>query len=310
MATSEVFSSIFSDRSSLSEERSSQRRQDGLSREEQRYKFQDFTQTLPKGGVFFDRVLTEAQLLELHPGLTDHNIYVQCVTPSKVPYFATLSSLKIRLYNLTRQFVLKHSHHYYQQFRGDLQDLVQDFFIDFITPKCRPGGRKETLLDKYDSSVTSFEYLVKNAVIRKLIDRSRKDRTVSLSIDNLQEEYGDVITETFQLVESQQHSGLQEFVDPSVDERIFTEDEVEYYRTKFEKLSENVRQSFVREYYKVRNVFAIGYRNLFDTIIESVPTTVPVRRGQRSETPMGSMSHEKSFEELAQAMLNILNAMV
>lgn len=307
MATlSELFQSIHSSESSDA----SRRNQNGTPREEQRYKFQDFTQTLPKGGVFFDRTLTEAQLLEKHPGITDRNIYVQCVTPSKVPYFATLYSLKLRLYSLTRQFVLKHSHHYYQQYRGDLQDLCQDFFIDFITPKCRPGGRKETLLDKYDSSVTSFEYLVKNAVIRKLIDRSRKDRTVSLSIDNLQEEYGDIITETFQLVDSQKHSELQEFIDPSVDERIFTEDEVEYYRTKFEKLSENVRQSFVREYYKVRNVFAIGYRNLFDTIIESVPTTVPVRRGQRSETPMGSLSHEKSFEELAQAMLNVLNAMV
>lgn len=303
---SELFQSIHSSESSDA----SRRNQNGTPREEQRYKFQDFTQTLPKGGVFFDRTLTEAQLLEKHPGITDRNIYVQCVTPSKIPYFATLYSLKLRLYNLTRQFVLKHSHHYYQQFRGDLQDLVQDFFIDFITPKCRPGGRKETLLDKYDSSVTSFEYLVKNAVIRKLIDRSRKDRTVSLSIDNLQEEYGDVITETFQLVESQQHSGLQEFVDPSVDERIFTEDEVEYYRTKFEKLSENVRQSFVREYYKVRNVFASGYRNLFDTIIESVPSTIPVRRGTRPEIPSGPVSHEKSFEELAQALLNVLNAMV
>lgn len=307
MATlSELFQSIRSSESSDA----SRRNQNGIPREEQRYKFQDFTQTLPKGGVFFDRTLTEAQLLEKHPGITDRNIYVQCVTPSKVPYFATLYSLKLRLYNLTRQFVLKHSHHYYQQFRGDLQDLVQDFFIDFITPKCRPGGRKETLLDKYDSSVTSFEYLVKNAVIRKLIDRSRKDRTVSLSIDNLQEEYGDIITETFQLVDSQNHSELQEFIDPSVDERIFTEDEVEYYRTKFEKLSENVRQSFVREYYKVRNVFASGYRNLFDTIIESVPTTIQVRRGARPEIPLGSVSSEKSFEELAQAMLNVLNALV
>lgn len=307
MATlSELFQSIHSSESSDA----SRRNQNGIPREEQRYKFQDFTQTLPKGGVFFDRTLTEAQLLEKHPGITDRNIYVQCVTPSKVPYFATLYSLKLRLYNLTRQFVLKHSHHYYQQFRGDLQDLVQDFFIDFITPKCRPGGRKETLLDKYDSSVTSFEYLVKNAVIRKLIDRSRKDRTVSLSIDNLQEEYGDIITETFQLVDSQKHSELQEFIDPSVDERIFTEDEVEYYRTKFEKLSENVRQSFVREYYKVRNVFASGYRNLFDTIIESVPTTIEVRRGARPEIPVGPVSSEKSFEELAQAMLNVLNALV
>nr|DAI26671.1 MAG TPA: hypothetical protein [Caudoviricetes sp.] len=307
MATlSELFQSIHSSESSDA----SRRNQNGIPREEQRYKFQDFTQTLPKGGVFFDRTLTEAQLLEKHPGITDRNIYVQCVTPSKVPYFATLYSLKLRLYNLTRQFVLKHSHHYYQQYHGDLQDLCQDFFIDFITPKCRPGGRKETLLDKYDSSVTSFEYLVKNAVIRKLIDRSRKDRTVSLSIDNLQEEYGDIITETFQLVDSQKHSELQEFIDPSVDERIFTEDEVEYYRTKFEKLSENVRQSFVREYYKVRNVFASGYRNLFDTIIESVPTTIEVRRGARPEIPVGPVSSEKSFEELAQAMLNVLNALV
>lgn len=307
MATlSELFQSIHSSESSDA----SRRNQNGIPREEQRYKFQDFTQTLPKGGVFFDRTLTEAQLLEKHPGITDRNIYVQCVTPSKVPYFATLYSLKLRLYNLTRQFVLKHSHHYYQQYHGDLQDLCQDFFIDFITPKCRPGGRKETLLDKYDSSVTSFEYLVKNAVIRKLIDRSRKDRTVSLSIDNLQEEYGDIITETFQLVDSQNHSELQEFIDPSVDERIFIEDEVEYYRTKFEKLSENVRQSFVREYYKVRNVFASGYRNLFDTIIESVPTTIEVRRGARPEIPVGPVSSEKSFEELAQAMLNVLNALV
>lgn len=307
MATlSELFQSIRSSESSDA----SRRNQNGIPREEQRYRFQDFTQTLPKGGVFFDRTLTEAQLLEKHPGITDRNIYVQCVTPSKVPYFATLYSLKLRLYNLTRQFVLKHSHHYYQQYHGDLQDLCQDFFIDFITPKCRPGGRKETLLDKYDSSVTSFEYLVKNAVIRKLIDRSRKDRTVSLSIDNLQEEYGDIITETFQLVDSQNHSELQEFIDPSVDERIFTEDEVEYYRTKFEKLSENVRQSFVREYYKVRNVFASGYRNLFDTIIESVPTTIEVRRGARPEIPVGPVSSEKSFEELAQAMLNVLNALV
>lgn len=307
MATlSELFQSIRSSESSDA----SRRNQNGIPREEQRYKFQDFTQTLPKGGVFFDRTLTEAQLLEKHPGITDRNIYVQCVTPSKVPYFATLYSLKLRLYNLTRQFVLKHSHHYYQQYHGDLQDLCQDFFIDFITPKCRPGGRKETLLDKYDSSVTSFEYLVKNAVIRKLIDRSRKDRTVSLSIDNLQEEYGDIITETFQLVDSQNHSELQEFIDPSVDERIFTEDEVEYYRTKFEKLSENVRQSFVREYYKVRGVFASGYRNLFDTIIESVPTTIQVRRGARPEIPVGPVSSEKSFEELAQAILNVLNALV
>lgn len=307
MATlSELFQSIHSSESSDA----SRRNQNGIPREEQRYKFQDFTQTLPKGGVFFDRTLTEAQLLEKHPGITDRNIYVQCVTPSKAPYFATLYSLKLRLYNLTRQFVLKHSHHYYQQYHGDLQDLCQDFFIDFITPKCRPGGRKETLLDKYDSSVTSFEYLVKNAVIRKLIDRSRKDRTVSLSIDNLQEEYGDIITETFQLVDSQKHSELQEFIDPSVDERIFIEDEVEYYRTKFEKLSENVRQSFVREYYKVRNVFASGYRNLFDTIIESVPTTIEVRRGARPGIPVGPVSSEKSFEELAQAMLNVLNTLV
>lgn len=277
-------------------------------REEQRYKFQDFTQTLPKGAIYFDRTLTEAQIYEANPNITDHNIFVKCVTPSKVPYYASLHSLKIRLHSLTRQFVLKHSRHYYQQYRGDLQDLSQDFFIEFITPKARAGARKETLLDKYDCNVTSFEYLVKNAVIRKLIDRSRKDRITSLSIDNLQGEYGDCITETFQLIETQAHMGLNDFVDPSVDERIFTEDEVEYYRSKFEKLSENIRQSFVREYYKVRNVFALGYRNLFDSILESYEQPVKSVRSNRS-VPL-PQADEKPFAEVAAAINVILNSFI
>ena len=266
--------------------------------EEPRYRFQDFSQTLPKGSVLLSG---STELILNSQGYDDSHIFVECVTPSKVPYYASLSSLKVRLQQLTLQFVRRHASYYYQQFKGDLYDLAQDFFIEFLTPKARTG-RKETLLDKYNSKVTSFEYLVKNAVIRKLIDRSRKDRYQSLSIDRLQEEYGDCITETFQLVEY--NSSLKEFVDPSVDERIFTEDEVEFYRSKFEQLSENVRQSFVKEYFKVRTVFANGYRDLFDSVVSISP--LPKVSGPFGPQPQVS---ERSFNELANAMLSVLSSL-
>lgn len=281
----------------------------GYPYEEKRYKFQDFECRLPEGSILFDGKFTEEQLIE--QGFTPNTIVIKCVTPSKVAYFVTLEALKVRLYELTKKFTLKHIHHYYQQFRGDALDLANDFYIEFLTPKARAtalakGARKENLIDKYSSGVTSFEYYVKNAVIRKLIDCSRKDRNPVCSIDRLQEEYGDLITDTFNLTIEQSHSGLSDFIDPSVDERVFTEDEVEFYRSKYEQLSENVRQSFVREYYKVRNVFANGYRQLFDTIIESVPSAVIIKSAPRPQVPQPY--HEVTFDEMGEAFLKVLSA--
>lgn len=108
--------------------------------------------------------------------------------------------LKIRLHNLTQNFVRAYWQKYYYQYRGDLYDLAMEFYCEFLTPKARKGKPKENLLDKFDPSITSLEYLVKVSVIRKLIDRSRADFAVIVSIDKLVEEYGDLINQAFDLV--------------------------------------------------------------------------------------------------------------
>lgn len=83
--------------------------------------------------------------------------------------------VKLELYKLTEQFVKKYQWQYYKQFKGDINDLVGDFYADFLSKKGR-GSVKESLLDKYNPDVTSLAYLVKQSVIRKLIDKSRGDK--------------------------------------------------------------------------------------------------------------------------------------
>lgn len=92
-----------------------------------------------------------------------------------------------------------------------------------------------------------------------------------VSIEGLQEEYGDLITEAF-------HLSLSPDVDPTVDARQFSPDEVAYFQSRWSLLSSEVRKAISREYAKVRGVLASGYRELFDVLC-SVPRVAPVRRG-------------------------------
>lgn len=104
----------------------------------------------------------------------------------------------LELYNLTLNLTIKYQPQYYYQYRGEIADLASEFYCEFLTPKGR-GEKKESLLDKFDPSVTSLGYLTKVAVVRKLIDRSRADSVQVLSINALVDEYGDMINKAFNL---------------------------------------------------------------------------------------------------------------
>lgn len=95
------------------------------------------------------------------------------------------------LYALTRTFTRAYQGHYFYQFHGDIDDLAAEFFTQFITPKARKG-EKQTLLDKFDPSITTLPYLVKVSVIRKLIDASRTNPQQHTSLDGLIEKLGDM----------------------------------------------------------------------------------------------------------------------
>lgn len=108
-------------------------------------------------------------------------------------------SLKVRLYSLTLMFTKAYKPKYYYQYRGDIEDLAADIYAEFLTPKGSKGKEKKTLLDKFDPSVTSIEYLTKICVVRKLIDRSRQDPIRYVSIDNLLAEKGDGVAKAIRL---------------------------------------------------------------------------------------------------------------
>jgi len=168
--------------------------------------------------------------------------------------------VKVRLYNLTLQFVRKYQPRFYMQYRGAQEDLAADFYVQFLTEKSREEGKEESLLDKYDSTITSLEYLVKISVQRKLIDRSRQDSHPLKSIDHFIDEFGDVMLKSFGL--------STEDEDPPVDNRQFSTEFMCSVAARFDSLSESAKRSIQKRYSEIRDVLCRSYRDLFDQVID------------------------------------------
>jgi len=151
---------------------------------------------------------------------------------------------------------------YYKQFTGDIDDLIMEYYVEFLTPKSREKGKEESLLDKFDSNVTTLEYLVKIAVQRKLIDSSRQDPTQDIRIDNYVDEFGDCITAAFELTtEQDEESGFM------VDIRTFTIEEMRSIKLRFENLADDFKQTFYKQFKDVECALAPAYRDLFSYVV-------------------------------------------
>lgn len=164
--------------------------------------------------------------------------------------------VKQRLFFLTGQFTKKYVHRYYKQYRGEIEDLIMDYYLDFLTPKSRIEGQEETLLDKFDPSITCLEYLVKVAVQRKLIDSLRQDCRGQVNIDYFQDEYGDVIVKAFGLITDD-----DEVIGHIEDIRTFTKAEIEVIKMKFQSLSELSQKKIKAQFEEVKDVIAPAYRD-------------------------------------------------
>lgn len=170
--------------------------------------------------------------------------------------------VKQRLFFLTGQFTKKYVHRYYKQYRGEIEDLIMDYYLDFLTPKSRIEGQEETLLDKYNSEITCLEYLVKVSIIRKLIDSSRQDCRGQINIDHFQDEYGDVITKAFGLITDEDDE-----VGHIEDVRTFTKAEVEVIKSKFQSLTESAQKKIRDQFEEVKDVIAPAYRDAISAAI-------------------------------------------
>lgn len=166
--------------------------------------------------------------------------------------------VKVELFNLVKQFVYKYWRRYYVQYKGDLDDLVADYYIEFLTEKSKEEGKEESLLDKFDPKVTSLAYLAKIAVIRKLIDDSRKDKGERNYAEKYDEETGELSLDYLA------HHLDDE--DISVDDIVFDEEDILELRDKFDSLSPEEQKHFLRVYSEVKDVLSPNFKALFEDL--------------------------------------------
>lgn len=164
----------------------------------------------------------------------------------------------VELYNLTRQFTFKYQPLYYIQYRGDLEDLCADFFCDFMQKKSRIEGEEESLLDKFDSKITTLPYLVKVAVKRKLIDRSRADKA-EIRIDPIMEKLGDSANTRLNLVYEP---------DEVIEQMIFDCDDLFRAKHQFSLLPKETQNKVRRYFAEVKNCIAPNVLSMVSKVID------------------------------------------
>lgn len=166
--------------------------------------------------------------------------------------------LKLELYKLVQQFVYKYQKHYHPHFKGEIDDLISDFYADFLTPKSRVKGKEESLLDKFNPEITTLPYLVKTAVIRKLIDRERTDKREINYAEKYSEKTGELTVDY--LVNKVANE------DTPIEKIEFTEDEIAELRDRYDDMDESAKEAFLEYYNKVKEKLTPNFKDLFEDL--------------------------------------------
>lgn len=167
--------------------------------------------------------------------------------------------LQTELYNLTEMFVRAYQPRYYVQYRGDIRDLVSEFFVQFMTRKSRVPGKEQNLLEKFNPNITTLPYLVKVSVQRMLIDRSRSDKR-EVNYEAKVDEYGDVILASMNIVDEPSES---------IDDFDFDEDELELYKKAWAHKSPQQQKEIIAELDMVRNIINPTVVKFIDALIDT-----------------------------------------
>lgn len=178
--------------------------------------------------------------------------------------------LKLKVYNLVRNFVYKYHTHYYPHFKGEVDDLVGDIYVELLTPKSRVKGQEASLLDKYDpkSMPSSFSsedaYLanvVKTSVIRKLIDMERSDKQEVPVQNNYDEKTGEATLDYL----------FQKFSNPDSDEPIeeieFTPNQILEMRDLYDEMPARSKKAFLEYYEDNKEDLAPNFKRLFEDLV-------------------------------------------
>lgn len=196
------------------------------------------------------------------------------------------------LYNATKMFTEQLQPHYYKQFRGDVEDLASDFYMEFIEPK---GAEHKTLIDRYDRESVfgkderHWHAYVKTAVTRALIDESRTHPWSVISMELLLDEYGD---------SERVHGAMCD--DGGIDDYDY-EGMCSTMASRIKKMTPKQFLNIKNKYLGVRSVLDKGCVRVMDVVMNPrvlVSTTagmLPVYRVQSGEVMAAYMGKLESF---------------
>lgn len=165
--------------------------------------------------------------------------------------------LKKEVYDLVLSLTRTFQPLYYKQYKGDIRDLASEFFTSFLTEKGR-GEKKESLLDKWNPDITNLTYLLKVAVVRKLIDYSRSDKGERNFVENFDEDDKSKLSLDYIANITPESEETLESLD-------FSPEFIEEMKSKFETLSSDEQKAFFRKLKHYRNKEGGIYSN-FDEL--------------------------------------------
>ena len=116
-------------------------------------------------------------------------------------------------------------------------------------------------MDKFDPTITSFEYLVKRCVKTRLIDSSRCNPYIKteVSIDSFLDEFGDVVLKSFSLTSEEEQL---------VEDYSYTKLQLMAMRAKFLKLSKRGQLSIKTQFDMVKCGLSEKFVSMFEQVVE------------------------------------------
>lgn len=179
-------------------------------------------------------------------------------------------AFKQEIYEDIQSFVYKYHTRYYPHYKGELSDLVVEFYADFMRPKKHRNGEVYSEMDRFepdklggsdwtaDDSKKLAAY-IQRFVWHRLIDRERTDKREVNYSETYNEETGDLSLDYLaKLIDEQ---------DPGIDELVFTPKLVSQAKEAYANMPNDKKKEFLKLYESLKSTLPENMSTLLSEVV-------------------------------------------
>ena len=179
-------------------------------------------------------------------------------------------AFKKEIFEDIRLFVLKYQKHYYPAYKGELDDLIVDYYTEFTRPKKHRNGETFSEMDRFeyeklggenwtaDDSKKLAAY-IQRFVMGRLIDSARKDKGEKNYSERYNEETGELSVDFLAKLAAER--------DPQIEEIEVTPEMILEARDRYDEMDDKKKQEFLELYHEIKNTISPNLRPLFKDIV-------------------------------------------